>query len=80
MCDLVVRDLNTILVCRVHKVPHDILRVRRASSAALLNCIHIDFSNGFLGMVSSLVPREWCPVKHEVDGAEAHVKVVVQIG
>lgn len=79
--NLVVRDTDTVLVCRVHKVLHHVmLGFVVALGAALLDSVHVDLGNSALGVVALTVPGERGPVKHEVDGGEAHIEVVVESG
>lgn len=76
--DFVVGDLGAVLVGGVHKVGHDVKTVSAAVVAAVLDGVHVDLSNGALGVIALLVPGERRPVQGEVDGGEAHVEVVVQ--
>lgn len=77
--DLVVGNLDTVLVLRVHQMPHDILRfLLILTAAARLDGIHVDLSDGPLGVVATVVPGKRGPVKHEVDRRETHVEIVVK--
>jgi hypothetical protein len=79
--DFMVRDRGAVLVSRVHEMLHHIvLSVIVVLSSALLNGVHIDFGNSALGVVTLAVPGERSPVKHEVDGGETHIKIVVESG
>lgn len=79
--DLVVGDGGTVLVGRVHEMLHHVvLGVVVVLNAALLDGVHVDLGDGSLGVVTLAVPGERGPVKHEVDGGEAHVEVVVESG
>lgn len=79
--DLVVRDLDAVLVGRVHQMLHDIeFGVLFGVGVAFVDGVHVDLGNGALSMITSAVPGERSPVKSEVDGAESHVEVVVEGG
>lgn len=79
--DLVVGHLDAVLVGRVHQVLHDVeLGVLLCVGAALLNGVHVNLSDSALGVVAAAVPGQGSPVQGEVDGGEAHVKVVVEGG
>lgn len=79
--DLVVRDRGTVLVSRVHQVLHHVvLRLVVTLSTAFLDGVHVDLGNSALGVVALAVRGERSPVKLEVDGGEAHIEVMVEIG
>lgn len=79
--DLVVRDGGAVLVHRCHEMLHNVeFIVFVAEGLSFLNGIHVDLGNGTLSVVTLAVPGERGPVQHKVDGGEAHVEVVVQVG
>jgi hypothetical protein len=79
--DLVVRDRGAVLVGGVHEMLHHIvLGLVVVLGTALLDGVHVDLGNGALSVVTLSVPGERSPVKHEVDGGEAHIKIVVESG
>lgn len=78
--DFVVGNGNVAFVGRVHQMPHHVLGAGLAASATLLDGVHVDLGDGALGVVAAVVPGERGPVKHEVDGGETHVEIVVEVG
>lgn len=79
--NLVVRNRVAVLVDRLHEVLQDIqFLVIITQGSSFLDGIHVDLGNGALSVITLAVPGERSPVEHKVDGGEAHVEVVVQIG
>lgn len=78
MCNLLVWNGVAILVRLVHEMPHDIMALLFARTS-LLDDIHVEFCDSSLSMVTLAIVWQWGPVQHEVDRAETHVKIVVQV-
>lgn len=82
--NLLVGNHLASLVFAVHQVPdHVRLAVFGLSLAAVassLDDLHVCLGHLALSSVALAVLGERCPGKHEVDGGEAHVEIVVQVG
>lgn len=81
--DLVLRDLFPILVLAVQQVPYHIVLALLPLGLAIpspANDIGVQLDHSLTCVVTRTVVGKRGPGEHEVDGREAHVKIVVQFG
>ena len=79
--DFDVRAGGPVFVGAGHEVPdHVILVLVRAGVAAGFDDFHVCLCHFALRVVAFSVVGERRPGQHEVDGGEAHVEVVVEVG
>ena len=81
--DLVLRDLCAILVLAVQQVPYHIVLALLSLGLTIpapADDIGVQLDHSLTCVVTRTVVGKRGPGEHEVDGREAHVKIVVQFG
>ncbi len=78
-----VGDWSAVFVDAGHEVPDHVVFVLFALGACLaagVDDVEIRLGHFLLGSIASAVVGEGRPGEHEVDGGEAHVEVMVEVG
>lgn len=79
--NLLVGNRGAVLVGAGHQVPNHILRVLLATLfATLADNVNVSLGELALRSVTAAVVRKRGPGKHEVNGGESHIQVVVHFG
>jgi hypothetical protein len=79
--NFVVGNRSAVLVDAVHEIPDHVLGILLATSlSSRPDNLQICAGHLLVGDVSAAIVGKGCPWKHEVDGREAHVQVVEEVG